>query len=1037
MKKNYYLNSVLLFKKVLPLLLILLFSSYSAQTGASDDFDGDGISNYDDIDDDNDGILDHIECQTVATLKRYNESGNAIWNGITTVTANRSNNSDITPEVSSGTTSINRIITGSSPSTYTNNFSVTATRETYWQINANSEADQQGFITFAFSTPIPISDVIIVLQDVDYRRNGTAPTITISLNGGTATTQNLIPHKLTSLDLPNSSNTTNGGYNPTTGVISYNVPLLGPGTNDNRAYALIGDSSATVTSVRISYNLDEKAQVFVGRIDTPCDQDNDGLLNHFDLDSDGDGCPDAVEAGVVDYVGSTGMQSGNIKNGSNGSVTSTKTVVESVVSGPYGTNGFASSVENNDTFSAVYKNSTDYTYSQALNSSTSVCCSNFTAGTISGNQNICVGNNTTFSSTQTGGTWSSGNTAIATVNSSGVVTSVAAGTATITYTYDKYNGICPKTATRTVTVTAAPNAGTVSGNQNICVGNNTTFSSTQTGGTWSSGNTAIATVNSSGVVTGVAAGTATITYTVAGTGGCANATATRTVNVTAAPNAGTVSGNQNICVGNNTTFSSTQTGGTWSSGNTAIATVNSSGVVTGVAAGTATITYTVAGTGGCANATATRTVNVSSCVNSDSDNIPDNIDIDDDNDGVLDKVECPDGFVNLVNGGGFATDPPTPNWYYSNSSANYDTSTGAYPFGYSSTQANSPLTGGLFGQLGDNNANTGSLNALMELNGDTDAIVTRLNHTLVAGATYQFSFDVGLRSTTAAANQSSRLALYNADTNAVETILVSEPLVNLPTYPSYKTLSGSFTPAASGNYYLLFLNAGNGLAANDYNIDRVAAIGISGSGICDFDGDGIPNHLDTDSDNDGCSDAKEAGVIDYIIANGGTYSPGTLDNPSNSSSSEVTVGNNTPTDYGTNGFYTAIESNDTQSAAYNGTYTYANAIDSAITACTLFCYKPAITSGTVLDTHKGITSLGRAGVHNSNWPMVRKGGWIALEAKTKGFVPNRLSTAEINAIPAANLVEGMMVYNITLDCLQINTDGTAAGWKCFNTQACP
>ena len=102
-----------------------------------------------------------------------------------------------------------------------------------------------------------------------------------------------------------------------------------------------------------------------------------------------------------------------------------------------------------------------------------------------------------------------------------------------------------------------------------------------------------------------------MTYTVTGTGGCPNATATRTVTVTAAPVAGTLSGTQNVCVGLTTTFSSTQTGGTWSSSNTAIATINSStGVITGVAAGTATMTYTVTGTGGCPNATATRTVTV-------------------------------------------------------------------------------------------------------------------------------------------------------------------------------------------------------------------------------------------------------------------------------------------------------------------------------------------------------------------------------------------------------------------------------------------
>lgn len=101
------------------------------------------------------------------------------------------------------------------------------------------------------------------------------------------------------------------------------------------------------------------------------------------------------------------------------------------------------------------------------------------------------------------------------------------------------------------------------------------------------------------------------------------------------------------------------------------------------------------------------------------------------------------------------------------------------------------------------------------------------------------------------------------------------------------------------------------------------------------------------------------------------------------------------------------------------------------------CYRPAVTSGTVLGTPYGITSLGRAGAAGANWPRVRKGAWMALESKTKGFVMNRLTTAQIAAIPAADLVEGMMVYNVTLDCLQINTTGTPSGWACFNIQACP
>jgi hypothetical protein len=242
------------------------------------------------------------------------------------------------------------------------------------------------------------------------------------------------------------------------------------------------------------------------------------------------------------------------------------------------------------------------------------------AGTLSGTQGICVGGTTTFTSNgNAGGTWSSGSTGVATINSStGIVTGVAAGTATITYTVTGTGGCSNATATRDVTVTAAPNAGTLSGIQSICTSGTTTTTFTtngNSGGTWSSGNTAVATVNSStGVVTAVAVGTATITYTVTGTGGCSNATATRDVTVTTAPNAGTLSGTQAICVSGTTDFDTNgDAGGSWTSSNTGVATVNSStGLVTGVAAGTATITYTVTGTGGCSNATATRTVTVSS-----------------------------------------------------------------------------------------------------------------------------------------------------------------------------------------------------------------------------------------------------------------------------------------------------------------------------------------------------------------------------------------------------------------------------------------
>jgi gliding motility-associated-like protein len=160
-----------------------------------------------------------------------------------------------------------------------------------------------------------------------------------------------------------------------------------------------------------------------------------------------------------------------------------------------------------------------------------------TAATITGTQEVCVGGTTQFNAGQNvSGTWTTSNASIATVNSSGVITGVAAGNATITFTIAGSGGCANVVSTRTVTVTAAPIAGTLSGNNAICISSSTTFVSTQTGGTWSTSAANIALVNpASGLVTGVAAGTSIITYTVAGGGGCAAVTATRTITVNSLP----------------------------------------------------------------------------------------------------------------------------------------------------------------------------------------------------------------------------------------------------------------------------------------------------------------------------------------------------------------------------------------------------------------------------------------------------------------------------------------------------------------------
>jgi len=113
-----------------------------------------------------------------------------------------------------------------------------------------------------------------------------------------------------------------------------------------------------------------------------------------------------------------------------------------------------------------------------------------------------------------------------------------------------------------------------------------------------------------------------------------------------------------------------------------------------------------------------------------------------------------------------------------------------------------------------------------------------------------------------------------------------------------------------------------------------------------------------------------------------------------------------------------------------------------LTSCNNYCYKQGITTGTALGTKVGITALNRAGTQADNWPMVRKGSWIALESKTKGFVPNRVAfdgSGNPVGIPVANFVEGMIVYDTTNKCLKMYTskDGGPLGWYCISTQTCP
>src|SRR6266699_543932 len=211
-------------------------------------------------------------------------------------------------------------------------------------------------------------------------------------------------------------------------------------------------------------------------------------------------------------------------------------------------------------------------------------------------------------------TWASSAAAVATVDSSGVVTGVAVGGAMISATSEGQSGAA------LVSVAAAPapvaSVAVSPAPASVVAGQTVQLAATpeDAGGnalsgrvvTWASNAPAVATVDAGGLVTGVAAGTATIMATSEGQSGSA------VVSVTAVPVASVAvsPATASVVVGQTVQLAATPKDAsgnalagrvvTWASSAPAVATVDGSGLVTGLVAGPATITASSEGQSGTA-----------------------------------------------------------------------------------------------------------------------------------------------------------------------------------------------------------------------------------------------------------------------------------------------------------------------------------------------------------------------------------------------------------------------------------------------------
>ena len=149
--------------------------------------------------------------------------------------------------------------------------------------------------------------------------------------------------------------------------------------------------------------------------------------------------------------------------------------------------------------------------------------------------------------------------------------------------------------------TAGPDPGSIIGPTNVCSGATVTLSGSVGGGTWESSNTSIATITPTGVLWGGPEGQDTIRYTI--TNACGTATVSQTITVVPIPSVGIIKWLSTMCAGASAVFTNVTTSGTWSSGNTAIATIGSaSGQVQTHSAGVAMLTFTPSSSANCNNA---------------------------------------------------------------------------------------------------------------------------------------------------------------------------------------------------------------------------------------------------------------------------------------------------------------------------------------------------------------------------------------------------------------------------------------------------
>ncbi len=432
---------------------------------------------------------------------------------------------------------------------------------------------------------------------------------------------------------------------------------------------------------------------------------------------------------------------------------------------------------------------------------------------------------------------------------------------------------------------------------------------------------------------------------------------------------------------------------------------------------------------------------------SDGDTIGDDCDLDDDNDGVLDATECPVERVTLISEnlavltpGANALDLQTGNQLIKSSAFTYNDTT--YDIIITLDEVNITTgtleinTGGglrMKGVVPDEASNVVYTIDIVETGTTNPVLFQNLTMLIrdIDGASSNVHEITGFQTA----------VMPNEITFGPQLRYDSFDFGNTDSFETYTNLDGTLGVSSIDPNHWVILNY------DSYTSSKfIFGVKPEGSDTfnrtmfhdlfvpCDADEDGIPNHIDLDSDQDGCPDVSEAGVVQYISDNSLDVTLNSVQGNDENGIPTGTTLNNAQIDTTNgndaigpdNGFHDALEAS--AAGNFDGTYLDLNQYYFNPLEGNCVCYKPG--TGAFLSSKVGISTLNRHNATDTNqWPENVSSGYLVLDSKEKGFVITSLSSADIDTLDAQ---EGMLVYDLDLECLKLYN---GSEWHCLE-QTC-